>query len=176
MIQEAVENDYEKIAWTTGKQQADRYSLEKEIDTVVYNKERGVLQASKNGDEVIFKKVASDEEVASLIGKELANRLLEVKNSTAENIFKLTGEDVKFGGDGMKAFYDEIVPNTAKKLFKKYNVKPKLEELDDIEEMVWSVEITPKMKEDIKKLGQPLYAIGATIAGYELLDGENNEQ
>lgn len=176
MIQEAVENDYEKIAWTTGKQQADRYLLEKEIDTVVYNRERGVLQASKNGNEVIFKKVASDEEVANLLGKELSNRLLEAKNSTAENIFKLAGEDVKFGGDGMKAFYDEIVPNTAKKLFKKYNVKPKLEELDDLEEMVWSVEITPKMKEDIKKLGQPLYATGATIAGYELLDGENNEQ
>ena len=70
MIQEAVENDYEKIAWTTGKQQASRYSLEKEIDTVVYNKQSGYLQASKNGDEVIFKKVASDEEVANLLGKE----------------------------------------------------------------------------------------------------------
>lgn len=177
MIQEAVENDYEKIAWTTGKQQASRYSLEKEIDTVVYNKQSGYLQASKNGDEVIFKKVASDEEVANLLGKEITNRLIDPKQSTRENIFVLQGEDVKFGGDGMKAFYDEIVPNTAKKLFKKYNVKPKLEELDDLEEMVWSVEITPKMKEDIKKYGQPLYAIGGTLAiGNELSNnGDDNE-
>jgi hypothetical protein len=177
MIQEAVENDYEKIAWTTGKQQASRYSLEKEIDTVVYNKQSGYLQASKNGDEVIFKKVASDEEVANLLGKEITNRLIDPKQSTRENIFVLQGEDVKFGGDGMKAFYDEIVPNSAKKLFKKYNVKPKLEELDDLEEMVWSVEITPKMKEDIKKYGQPLYAIGGTLAiGNELSNnGDDNE-
>ena len=177
MIQEAVENDYEKIAWTTGKQQADRYSLEKEIDTVVYNKQSGYLQASKNGDEVIFKKVASDEEVANLLGKEITNRLIDPKQSTRENIFVLQGEDVKFGGDGMKAFYDEIVPNSAKKLFKKYNVKPKLEELDDLEEMVWSVEITPKMKEDIKKYGQPLYAIGGALAiGNELSNnGDDNE-
>jgi len=177
MIQEAVENDYEKIAWTTGKQQADRYSLEKQIDTVVYNKQSGYLQASKNGDEVIFKKVASDEEVANLLGKEITNRLIDPKQSTRENIFVLQGEDVKFGGDGMKAFYDEIVPNSAKKLFKKYNVKPKLEELDDLEEMVWSVEITPKMKEDIKKYGQPLYAIGGALAiGNELSNnGDDNE-
>ncbi|MCT7643873.1 hypothetical protein [Aliarcobacter butzleri] len=164
MIQEAVENDYEKIAWTTGKQQTQRYSLEKEIDTVIYNKESGYLQASKDGDEVIFKKVANDEEVSTLLGKELTTRLIDPKHSTRDNIFVIKGEETKFGGDGMKTFYDEIVPNTAKKLLKKYNVKPKLEELDEIEEMVWSIEITPKMKEDIKKYGQPLYAVGGAIA------------
>ncbi|WP_418179740.1 hypothetical protein ACNSOO_04555 [Aliarcobacter lanthieri] len=176
MIQEAVENDYEKIAWTTGKQQTERYSLEKEIDTVIYNKGSGYIQASKNGEGVIFKKVANDEEVATLLGKEIANRLLEPKHSIRDNIFSLKGEELKFGGDGMKAFYDEIVPNTAKKLFKKYNVKPKIEELDDIEQMVWSVEITPKMKEDIKKFGQPLYAVGGIVAGYELLEKEDENE
>lgn len=175
MIQEAVENDYEKIAWTTGKQQTQRYSLEKEIDTVIYNKESGYLQASKDGDEVIFKKVANDEEVSTLLGKELTTRLIDPKHSTRDNIFVIKGEETKFGGDGMKTFYDEIVPNTAKKLLKKYNVKPKLEELDEIEEMVWSIEITPKMKEDIKKYGQPLYAVAPTIIGNELINGEIND-
>ena len=97
--------------------------------------------------------------IINLLGKEITNRLIDPKQSTRENIFVLQGEDVKFGGDGMKAFYDEIVPNTAKKLFKKYNVKPKLEELDDLEEMVWSVEITPKMKEDIKIILSLIYQI-----------------
>ncbi|TLS99916.1 hypothetical protein [Aliarcobacter cibarius] len=175
MIQEAVENDYDKLAWTTGKQQADRYSLEKQIDTVVYNKESGILQASKDGDEVVFKKVANDEEVAGLLGKDLANRLINPKQSTRDNIYVLEGEEVKFGGDGMKAFYDEIVPNTVKKLFKKYNVKPKMEELDDVSEMVWTIDITQKMKEDIKKYGQPLYAVGGAIAvGNEINNGDNN--
>lgn len=175
MIQEAVENDYDKLAWTTGKQQADRYSLEKQIDTVVYNKESGILQASKNGNEVVFKKVANDEEVAGFLGKDLANRLINPKQSTRDNIYVLQGEEVKFGGDGMKAFYDEIVPNTVKKLFKKYNVKPKIEELDDVSEMVWAIDITPKMKEDIKKYGQPLYAVGGAIAiGNEINNGDNN--
>lgn len=73
----------------------------------------------------------------------------------------------------METFYDEIVPNSAKKLFKKYGVKPKMEELDNIEEMVWSVDITPQMKEDIKKYGQPLYAVaGAGIIANETIGDE----
>jgi hypothetical protein len=178
MIQEAVVNDYDKIAWTTGRQQAKRYSLEKELDTIVYNKQTGYIQGSKDGDEVVFKKVATDEEVEAMLGKELTKRLIDPKSTTRDEIYVLSGDELKFGGDGMKAFYDEIVPNIAKKLFKKYKVKPKMEELDDIEEMVWSVDITPQMKEDIKKYGQPLYMVGGTIAAAETMNnnnGENNE-
>jgi hypothetical protein len=178
MIQEAVVNDYDKIAWTTGQQQAKRYSLEKELDTIVYNKQTGYIQGSKEGDEVVFKKVASDEEVEAMLGKELTKRLIDPKSSTTDEVYVLKGDELKFGGDGMKAFYDNIVPNIAKKLFKKYKVKPKMEELDDIEEMVWSVDITPQMKEDIKKYGQPLYMVGGTIAAAETMNnnnGENNE-
>jgi hypothetical protein len=175
MIQEAVANDYDKIAWTTGKQQAKRYSLEKELDTIVYNKQTGYIQGSKDGDEVVFKKVASDEEVEAMLGKELTKRLIDPKSSTRDEIYVLKGDELKFGGDGMKAFYDNIVPNIAKKLFKKYKVKPKMEELDDIEEMVWSVDITPQMKEDIKKYGQPLYMIGGSIVGLEALNETQEE-
>ncbi len=173
MIQEAVENGYDKIAWTTGKQQAQRYSLEKELDTIVYNKNTGYIKGTKNGDEIVFKKVASDEEVSALLGKELTRKLIDPKSSTKDDIYVLSGEALKFGGDGMKAFYDNIVPNIVKKLFKKYKVKPKMEELDDIEEMVWSVDITPAMKEDIKKIGQPLYAQGTAGSLYGIDEDEN---
>ena len=43
--------------------------------------------------------------------------------------------------------------------------------------MVWSVEITPKMKEDIKKYGQPLYAIGGALAiGNELSNNGDKDE
>jgi hypothetical protein len=174
MIQEAVANDYDKIAWTTGKQQAKRYSLDKELDTIVYNKQTGYIQGSKGGDEVVFKKVASDEEVEAMLGKELTKRLIDPKSSTTDEIYVLQGDELKFGGDGMKAFYDNIVPNIAKKLFKKYKVKPKMEELDELEEMVWSVDITPQMKEDIKNYGQPLYMVGGTMVGLEAMNNNSN--
>lgn len=172
MVQEAVANDYDKIAWTTGKQQADRYSLEKTVDTVVYNKDAGVIQATNGSKEVFFKRVANEKEIEDIMGKELTARLLDKKNTTTNSVHVLQGEELKFGGEGMQAFYDEIVPNSAKKLFKKYGVKPKMEELDDVEQMVWSVDITPAMKEDVKKYGQPLYAVGGAVIANEATKGE----
>lgn len=174
LISEAVEKDYDKIAWTTGTQQAQRYSLEKQVDTIIYNKNSGFITGTNNGEEVIFKKVASDEEVEALMGKELTKRLIDPKSSTKDEIFVLQGDELKFGGDGMKAFYDNIVPNNFKKLFKKYKVKPRMEELDDVEEMVWSIDITDKMKADIKEYGQPLYMVGGTIIGLEAIS-ENGD-
>mgnify|MGYP000350847102 CR=1 FL=1 len=172
LLQEAVEKDYDKIAWTTGKQQADRYSLEKTADEVVYNKSSKAIKVSNKGKEVFFKIVTSDEELEGIIGKEIAQKLMK-SETKAENVFMLKDNELKFGGDGMKAFYDSIIPNYIKKLFKKYKVKPKIEELDDIEEMVWSIDIPEQMKEDIKKLGQPLYATGGVILSYEAMQGDN---
>jgi len=163
LIQEAVTNDYEKLSWTTGTQQTQRYSLEKTADEIIYNKNNKVIRVSDKGKEIFFKTVANDEELEGMIGKEIANKLIKSETQN-ENVFMLKGDELKFGGDGMKSFYDSILPNTVKKLFKKYQVKPKIEELDDSEEMVWSIDIPQKMKEDIKKLGQPLYAVGGSIA------------
>lgn len=172
MVQEAVANDYDKIAWTTGRQQTDRNSLEKTVDMVVYNKDAGVIQATNGSKEVFFKHVASEQEIEGIMGKELTARLLDKKNTTTNSVHVLQGEELKFGGEGMQAFYDEIVPNAAKKLFKKWGVKPKMEELDDVEQMVWSVDITPAMKEDVKKYGQPLYAVGGAVIANEATKGD----
>lgn len=172
LIQEAVTNDYEKLSWTTGTQQTQRYSLEKTADQIIYNKNSGAIQVKNKDKDVFFKTVANDEELENIIGKEIANKLIKSETQN-ENVFMLKGDELKFGGDGMKSFYDSILPNTVKKLFKKYEVKPKIEELDDSEEMVWSIDIPEKMKEDIKKLGQPLYAVGGSIVGYEAIKEDN---
>lgn len=115
--------------------------------------------------------MANEKEIEDIMGKELTARLLDNKSAKNYSVHILQGEELKFGGEGMQGFYDEIVPSAAKKLFKKWGVKPKMEELDDVEQMVWSVDITPQMKDDIKKYGQPLYAkeeIGTgLVAGVE---------
>ena len=67
-----------------------------------------------------------------------------------ESIVELTGQDITIGGEGMKAFYDKIIPSTAKKLFKKYGV-----EVDN------TVISTPKVykPEDYKKYPEEVTAI-----------------
>jgi len=42
MIRWGAENDFDRIAWTTGKQQADRYGLVRQVDEVKATQQRGV--------------------------------------------------------------------------------------------------------------------------------------
>ena len=37
MLRYAAENGYDKIAWTTGEQQAERYDLSKKVHSIDYN-------------------------------------------------------------------------------------------------------------------------------------------
>ena len=115
----AVDGGYDKIAFVTGEQSAERYDLSKQVDMLSmdpgypggYN-----ITAWKGGDEVASKKVADEAEAAEMVGKEVAARLFARKD---EGHVELTGLDLKVGGEGMKYFYDAIVPNAVKALAKK---------------------------------------------------------
>lgn len=122
----AVDGGYDKVAFVTGAQSAERYSLSKQVDELVWFPDgsgRGDLQAFKGGAELVFKKDISPGELPDLIGKEAADRLLnrpteKTPGRNGEN-HTLSGLDLKVGGDGMIAFYDKIVPNAVNALLKK---------------------------------------------------------
>ena len=59
--------------------------------------------------------MVSPDKVADYIGKELAKQIVESSDRTGE----IKGDNLKVGGEGMKGFYDQIVPTTANKLFKR---------------------------------------------------------
>jgi hypothetical protein len=96
------------------------------------------------------------------MGKELAEKLLNKKLSTIltesgkEKIHILKKADIEIGGEGMKKYYDEIYPAFLNKFGKKYGVKVE-DNIIDIgkPEKVYTLPITPKMREDVLK-GQPL--------------------
>ena len=56
-------------------------------------------------------------ESADYIGKEAANKLAAAPRE--RDVQALAGLDLKVGGEGMRAFYDKIVPNVANGLLKK---------------------------------------------------------
>lgn len=139
ILNEAVKGDYDAIAFTTGKQQAARYSLSKQIDSVdlIPAKEgdkQYVMQAWKNGNNVI-RKAVNEDELPDLIGKEAAKKLLEQEPGKLHrpegvahgnpNVFEgreLKGLDLDVGGEGMKGFYDKILPDFVNKYTKKYGM------------------------------------------------------
>ena len=121
MVRYAAENGYDGISWTPGEQQAERYDLSKQIDRVTYDPKTSRLTAElPNGVRHIDKAVAPGE-LADYIGKEGAQKLLA--RPVDRGLQVLENPDLKVGGEGMKGFYDKIVPDIANKLGKPFGAK-----------------------------------------------------
>ena len=122
MIHHAAEKGYDAIAITPGQEQADRYKLSKHIGMVSYHPEEQRFQAFKpNRETVINEKGATPERVAELIGKDAAERLM--KAPKAGDHHYLEGENLNIGGEGMKGFYDKMVPSFLNQFGKKYGAQ-----------------------------------------------------
>ncbi len=141
IVKYAVDHGYDRVAFTNGEQNAARYDLSKQISSLRLHDnqsggvgrpsmkgpfERGYLRAYGSGDRpVIDRYIHSPEDLEQTIGKETAAKLLasEPRESRAAGIGvrerTLEGLDLKVGGDGMRAFYDKIVPSVAKDVVRK---------------------------------------------------------
>ena len=186
---EAVEGGYDKLALTTGRQQADRYDLSKQINEVRLggDEQNGftVSAFDKNDSPVIMQSIDSLDALPNLIGKDAAKSLVDqpLTDTTSGSARILAGQDLSIGGEGMKQFYDRTLPNTLGKLVKQDGVKVGKSELprDSFEQdnallgelglgkarasdTVHSIDITPKMRERVKK-GLPLFATGGAAIG-----------
>lgn len=172
IINEAVQQGYDKVAWTTGKQQNDRYDLSKYIDEIEYAKnDDGTHDIYVNKRNQIVKSFhnQTEKQLEELIGKELTNKIVndegkikypkETDSKYEREIYSLSGLDLEIGGEGMKGFYDKIIPEYLNKYLKKW--ESKVEEViipDGLKEhKQQGFAITPKMVEAVKTVGQPLY-------------------
>ena len=172
----AAENGYDRLTWTTGAQQAERYDLKKHVSRVEYDPQQQRLAAwDKNGSQIgLPYKQIPPEEIQDYIGKEPAKQLLEAPMTKRAGeeitgrpaIHVLHTKDLAIGGEGMKGFYDQILPAYAAKLGKKWGAKvgkteikiggPRIAGYDQIAR-VHSIDITPAMRESVMQ-GQPLFA------------------
>jgi len=162
-IQEASEKGYDQIAFTTGKTQAERYDLSNQIDVLIPTRNQDgtyTLDAFAPGSSDVTE-IASNVKEADLeryVGKDLAKKIVDEKLRPGEDV-ELSGVDLQVGGEGMKGFYDQILPKSLEKLGKKFDAKVGKTEMDGVE--VWQMDITPKMRESVTTKGQPLFAIPA---------------
>ena len=121
MIHHAAENGYDQIAITPGAEQAKRYGLSKHVDELRYGD--GMLVATKGGT-IVTNKETTPAELSDLVGKEVAGRLLNSPTSvTGSGYNVLSGQDLDIGGEGMKGFYDKMVPAFLNKFGKKHGVQ-----------------------------------------------------
>ena len=122
MIQHAAEKGYDQIAVTPGAEQAKRFGLSKQVGSVSYHPETQHFQAFKpNRETITNEKGATPERVQALIGKEAAAKLMQAPQQMGHHY--LEGEDLDMGGEGMKGFYDKMVPTFLNKFGKKHGVQ-----------------------------------------------------
>lgn len=153
----AAENGFDRIAWTNGEMQADRYNLSKQTDFIDYWKnDNGTYDF---GLSIEFNKPSelTESELESYLGKDIANKIINDKsNPTEHNPARLEGNDLKVGGSGMKAFYDNIIPAQVNKIGKKFGAKVETTEIPAIDKKVFDEDagernLTPEAEELYQK-------------------------
>ena len=171
MLRYATDFGFDKLAWTTGEQQAKRYDIGTSVNHIhVINseEERYVSVSPNNGriielptepdSDVIVSGEYKDQRLQDVFGKELAEKILSV--GIGEDV-RLAGESLRIGGEGMKGFYDKMLPSFMNKYGKKWGVKVGEVTMPDLEEgyqTMHSVDVTDAMREDVRK-GQPLFSL-----------------
>jgi len=183
IMQEAAEKGYDRIAFTKGAQQAQRYDLSKQVDSIAYmpdGKGTYKITAYKDGEAVVTESGKTPEQLEDIVGKEMAQKIAKGEGKAPESewaksrgVMELTGTDLQVGGAGMKGFYDQILPKSLNKLGKKFDAKVGTTNLQTGDE-VWSMDITPKMRKTAKEQGMPLFSaapigigVGAQYQGME---------
>jgi hypothetical protein len=141
MARWAVDNGFERIAWTTGEQQNQRYKLSQHIREIrvvpastpdgqrlvrMDAKEGGTLEGfkllvDKDGNTTAVNPASQQfggKKLDDVIGKDMAERVMAASKDT-----RFTGTELDVGGSGMKGFYDKILPSAVNKWAKKFGAK-----------------------------------------------------
>lgn len=129
ILREAVENGYDSIGWTTGEQQADRYDISKQANSIGYVKrgeESYRLVVLGKDDRVIYRNDSvSPAEMEDIVGKEMTKKIIDGTGRHENGYTYLEDLDLKVGGEGMKGFYDKILVDFANKYGKKWGAQVK---------------------------------------------------
>lgn len=178
MLRYAAENGFDKVAWTTGAQQAERYSLNKYFSSVsrwdINTDDMPGRYYTLNGSTTIGVNVNEDGQIISasldelvgkplsdVVGKEVASKMMEMEDRSSL-------EDIEFqiGGEGMKAFYDKMLVSFMNKYGKKWDARVgevTMPELDENNTM-HAVDVTNAMRISVLE-GQPMFRAMMTSKG-----------
>jgi hypothetical protein len=200
-LYDAAKGGYGKVLITPGDEQASRYDLSKHIDAITYRNNNGVLEgrAEKDG-KTLHQFEEKPEALSRVFGKDIADKMAKGEGAKAswhdyegapQDHKKLSGLDLKVGGEGMKSFYDKMLPQALEKLAKRHDPDAKVQlggqdmrmpdpqqrhiEQDHpphVTRKLHSLDITPKMRASILK-GMPTFATGGTVDDDDANEIEN---
>jgi len=166
-IERAVDEGQSHLAWTTGTQQADRYNLAKQIDElmVTKNPDNTVSMSATlpgGGEHSIGKNIPMSS-VSDYIGSDLAKQI-EAQGIGGE---VYNADALRVGGEGMKTYYDQIIPSTANDILKSMGVTERVKPIgvqlgNNVSEQM-GFEITPEIRDYVINQGLPAFGGGGIV-------------
>lgn len=170
----------ESKGWTDEAVEKVADAIEK--DLTGYMDARGVLLDIKNGDFIdmtvtkegkiidSFETSFEGKSLADIVGKDMALKIIGTEGKG-----RIAGNDLHIGGEGMKGFYDQILPRFMDKYGKKWGVKVEevdLPKLQPSAQKMWSIDVTPDMRASVMQ-GQPMFQAGQGGCVYGWTDGKD---
>lgn len=172
MLRLAAEEGYDYVAWTKGEQQAERYSIGGRVREISSNGwDDGVSSCrviSHDGETLAHIGYRKDgtitfcneqrdyigKNLRDVLGKEYADAILSKDHGII-----IKPSEMRLGGEGMKGFYDDILPRFMNKYGKGWGVKTQDIVLPNVEsagEIMHAVPVTEAMKESVMQ-GQVMF-------------------
>ena len=144
MLREAAAGNYEKLAWTPGYMQAERWGREfgqrvdrifwlqdfdqklVHIDVKIGDRQKRAVVLKVNKDGVVTKDTNTDigatgKSLSELIGRDNAERIMSSDSG------EMTPQDMTFGKSGFSNAYDSAVRKAVEKITKPFGVIPELD-------------------------------------------------
>lgn len=180
-LMEAAKGNYHKLVWTPGEEHARRYDLSNHIGMIEHQPDgegtHAVHAYDPYGSRRVFSRYGmKPDDLESHFGKEIAQKIIGGEGEPTHRdpeLRVLRGLDLKTGGEGMKGFYDNILPKRLAALVKQHDPDAKLGfhevpiptgrngQATEAHQLP-GVEITPRMRESILK-GLPAFARGGDV-------------
>jgi hypothetical protein len=114
-----------------------------------------------DGEGVIHGGDWDEQNLSNVVGKEIAKDILDTREGS------VPFRSLELGGEGMKGFYDKMLPSFVNKYGKKWGVKVGEVTLPYVEEAgrtMHSIDITDTMKEQLDAEAQPMFRVLANPA------------
>ena len=138
LLDDAAKNGYDKVIITPGAEQAKRYDLSKHVEELNYKKNADgtyQLSAQAGGRGNMIGEAIDESELERHVGKDVAQKIINNEGfdrnfggngsvSQPKDIWKgLSGLDLQVGGEGMRGFYDQMLPAFLNDYGKKWGVR-----------------------------------------------------
>lgn len=168
MLRFAAENGYDYVAWTKGAQQAERYDIGESVSNIIKKDEYEFKVIYKNGKTITlefdedgvyrdeYDRELDGKSMSDIFGKETAKKLQELPIDA-----DLYEEGLHIGGEGMKGFYDKMLPSFVSKYTKKWGAKVQdinLPNLEESAQTMHAVNVTQEMKDSVMD-GQVMFSV-----------------